>query len=132
MSQPKPFSIAVIGGGIAGLTLAVALHQRRIPVTVYEQASHFGEIGAGVSFGPNAIQAMTICDAGIKDAFLKVSTHNGWPSKRDVWFDVFNGDNTTGNEPGQQASAFQIRVQGEHAGVYRAHFLDEVVKLIPA
>jgi salicylate hydroxylase len=131
MSQPKSFNIAIIGGGIAGLTLAVALHERQIPVTVYEQASHFGEIGAGVSFGPNAVQAMTICSPGIKDAFLKVSTKNGWPSKKDVWFDVFNGYNTVGPESTPQESEFQILVKGEHAGVYRAHFLDEVVKLVP-
>jgi salicylate hydroxylase len=109
MSQPKPFSIAVIGGGIASLTLAVPLHQRRIPVMVYEQASHFDKIGAGVSFGPNAVQAITICPTGIKDAFLKFSTQNEWSSKEDAWFDVFNGDKATGSNPGQQAPEFQIQ-----------------------
>lgn len=64
----KPLEIAVIGGGIAGLTLAIALHARDVAVTVYEQAPKFGEIGAGVSFTPNALQAMKICHPGVYDA----------------------------------------------------------------
>lgn len=73
------------------MTLAIALRERNIPVTVYEQASSFAEIGAGVTFGPHALQAMSICAPGIKEAFLRVRTNNGWPSKKQVWFDIFDG-----------------------------------------
>ncbi len=52
MSPPvpagKPFEIAIIGGGITGITLAIALCKRNIRCAIYEQASAFGEIGAGV------------------------------------------------------------------------------------
>jgi salicylate hydroxylase len=41
----KPFSVAIVGGGIGGLTLALGLLQQRVPVTLYEAASKFGEIG---------------------------------------------------------------------------------------
>ena len=53
----KPFEIAIVGGGITGITLAVALCKRRIRCTIYEQASAFGEIGAGVGMHPNAVRA---------------------------------------------------------------------------
>lgn len=36
----KPFSIAVVGGGISGLTLAIALLKHNIPITIYEAAEH--------------------------------------------------------------------------------------------
>jgi salicylate hydroxylase len=86
----KDFNLAIVGGGIAGLTLALALHHRGIKVSIYEQAPKFGEIGAGVSFSPNAVQAMKICHEGIYQSFEKVCTRNQWASKRNVWFDFFD------------------------------------------
>jgi 2-polyprenyl-6-methoxyphenol hydroxylase-like FAD-dependent oxidoreductase len=55
--MPKRPKVAIVGGGIGGLTAAVAMHQRRIEVAVYEQSPRIGEIGAGVSLSPNAIKA---------------------------------------------------------------------------
>jgi salicylate hydroxylase len=49
--------IAIIGGGIGGLTAAVALRRRGIEVDVYEQSAKIGEIGAGVALTPNAMKA---------------------------------------------------------------------------
>jgi salicylate hydroxylase len=55
--MPRTPRIAIIGGGIGGLTAAVAMHQRNIEIEVYEQSAQIGEIGAGVSLSPNAIKA---------------------------------------------------------------------------
>jgi salicylate hydroxylase len=52
--------IAIIGGGIAGLAAAVALHRRGIEVAVYEQAPALSEIGAGVQMTPNAMNALRL------------------------------------------------------------------------
>jgi salicylate hydroxylase len=49
--------VAVVGGGIGGLTAAVAMHRHGIDVKVYEQSPQITEIGAGVSLSPNAIKA---------------------------------------------------------------------------
>jgi salicylate hydroxylase len=43
----------VVGGGIGGLTTALALSQNGLPVLVLERASEFREIGAGIQLGPN-------------------------------------------------------------------------------
>ncbi|KAK6843898.1 hypothetical protein PG987_004758 [Apiospora arundinis] len=80
----KSFEIAIIGGGIAGATLAVALIKHGIPCQIYEQGHGFSEIGAGVAFSPNALRAMDICDKSLRAAFEKVGTHNQWPAKHDV------------------------------------------------
>lgn len=51
-------SVSVIGGGIAGLTVACALAQRGAQVTVHEQADALREVGAGLQLSPNGIRAL--------------------------------------------------------------------------
>ena len=46
--------IAVIGGGIGGLSAALQLLKVGFDVQVYEQAPHIAEIGAGIQISPNA------------------------------------------------------------------------------
>ncbi|KAK7225060.1 hypothetical protein V2G26_013063 [Clonostachys chloroleuca] len=123
----KRLDYAIIGGGISGLSLAIALHHRGVSVHIYERARKFGEIGAGVSFTSNALQSMKICHPGIHDAFEKVSTRNVWPSKQSVWFDYYNGQQASSEKP-----AFSITNDLGQRGVHRAHFLDELVKMIPS
>ncbi|KAM3083580.1 hypothetical protein ACMFMG_004226 [Clarireedia jacksonii] len=130
--------IAIVGGGIAGVTLAIALLSRNIPCTIYEQGRNFAEIGAGVGFAPNAIRAMKACDPSIYNAFQAVATHNLWESKRGdqvsgrkgTWFDFLDGyhDPKEGEEPKLFFSL--LSDQGLNS-VHRAHFLDEMVKYIP-
>ena len=46
---------AVIGGGMGGLTAAIALTRvAGVQVTVFEQARKLGDVGAGVTVAPNA------------------------------------------------------------------------------
>ncbi|HEY5389371.1 MAG TPA: FAD-dependent monooxygenase [Solirubrobacteraceae bacterium] len=54
--------IAIIGGGIGGLTAAQALVKRGFEVRVYEAAPELKEIGAGVALGPNAMKALRALD----------------------------------------------------------------------
>lgn len=51
-------SIAIVGGGIGGLTAALCLLKRGFAVTVYEQAEQLKEIGAGVQISPNAARLL--------------------------------------------------------------------------
>jgi 2-polyprenyl-6-methoxyphenol hydroxylase-like FAD-dependent oxidoreductase len=45
----------IIGGGIGGLTTAIALAQKGIETTVYEQAPELNEAGAGIWIAPNGL-----------------------------------------------------------------------------
>lgn len=48
--------VAIIGGGIGGLTTAIALRQRGIQAAVYEAAPELRPVGAGIWVPPNAMQ----------------------------------------------------------------------------
>ena len=59
----------VIGGGIGGLTAAIALHKAGIEAHVYERAFALREIGAGISLWANAIHALD--ELGLADAIRR-------------------------------------------------------------
>lgn len=50
--------LIVAGAGIGGLGAALALARQGHAVTVLEQAAAFGEIGAGLQLGPNAVRVL--------------------------------------------------------------------------
>jgi salicylate hydroxylase len=56
-SRPS-LDVAVVGGGIGGLTTAVALVRKGIDVTVYEQAPELLPVGASLALGPNATRLL--------------------------------------------------------------------------
>ena len=49
----KDLPILIAGGGIGGLSAALALARKGRPVRVLEKAPEFGEIGYGIQMGPN-------------------------------------------------------------------------------
>ena len=63
-SETNPSTVLVAGGGIGGLAAALALTRRGLAVTVLEQASQLGEIGAGIQLGPNAFAAFDALGVG--------------------------------------------------------------------
>ncbi|HEY2136409.1 MAG TPA: FAD-dependent monooxygenase [Xanthobacteraceae bacterium] len=52
----KRLSVAIIGAGIGGLAAAAALRRVGIESEVYEQASKFARVGAGIQQSPNAMK----------------------------------------------------------------------------
>jgi 2-polyprenyl-6-methoxyphenol hydroxylase-like FAD-dependent oxidoreductase len=53
----KP-SIAIVGAGLGGLTAAATLRLAGFDVRVYEQASRFARIGAGIQMMPNSMKVL--------------------------------------------------------------------------
>jgi len=56
--------IAIVGGGIGGLALALALHQRGIPCRVYESTPEVKELGVGITLLPHAMRELTALGLG--------------------------------------------------------------------
>lgn len=50
--------VAIVGGGIGGLTLAASLLQHSISVRIFEQDAELREIGAGIAIGGNATRLL--------------------------------------------------------------------------
>lgn len=67
-------NITVIGGGIAGLTVATALAQRGARVTLLERAPALTEVGAGLQISPNAGRVLEAL--GLGPALDAVSTRS--------------------------------------------------------
>ncbi|MFI7672247.1 FAD-dependent monooxygenase [Actinophytocola sp. NPDC049390] len=56
--------VAIVGGGLGGLTLAISLLRRSVPVAVFEQTTELREIGAGVAIAANG--ARLLRDLGVE------------------------------------------------------------------
>ena len=69
MARGEP--ILVVGGGLGGLTTALALARRGREVRVLEGAPEFGAIGYGIQFGPNVFHVFD--RIGLMEQVLAVS-----------------------------------------------------------
>jgi 2-polyprenyl-6-methoxyphenol hydroxylase-like FAD-dependent oxidoreductase len=69
VSNQQP--VLVVGGGIGGLTVALALGRRGRPVRVLEEAPEFGAIGYGIQLGPNVFHMFE--RLGLSEAVLAKS-----------------------------------------------------------
>ncbi len=69
-------NIAIAGGGIAGMSLALALHDAGLDdVTVYESASTLRELGVGINVMPHAVRELT--ELGLLDDLTAVGIPTG-------------------------------------------------------
>ncbi|KAL8716694.1 MAG: hypothetical protein Q9225_006002 [Loekoesia sp. 1 TL-2023] len=130
LAEDRPIQVAIIGGGIVGLTLAIGLLHRNVNFTIYERAQSFRELGAGIGFTPNAERAMIALDQGIHRAFKRVST----PNTEDwfQWVDGYNRDDELGPNGMNEQLIFKLYCGARgFEGCRRQDFLEELVKLIP-
>ena len=67
--------IAIIGGGIGGLTAALALSQNSHDITVFERSAGIREIGAGVQISPNAGRLLHSLGLGAAYSEVSVNPH---------------------------------------------------------
>jgi 2-polyprenyl-6-methoxyphenol hydroxylase-like FAD-dependent oxidoreductase len=104
--------VLIAGGGIGGITTALALRQRGIEAVLFEQAKAFTQVGAGIQLSANATRVLRTL--GLADALARVAVY---PEGRDyrAWDD---GDRLYWTPLGERAEA--------HFGApyYHAHRAD--------
>src|SRR5690348_11332121 len=114
--------VAIIGGGIGGLTAANALSRAGIEVAVYEAAAELREIGAGVALHPNAMKVLRAI--GVEDGVRAVAGRSQWQVLRN-W--------KTGRVIGKTSRRQQAASLGiEGATVHRADLLAVLADALPA
>ena len=67
----KKLSLAVVGAGMGGMAVAATLRQAGFEVKVYEQASRFARIGAGIQMMPNSMRVLR--SIGVEERLRKTS-----------------------------------------------------------
>jgi salicylate hydroxylase len=76
-AEGQPLEVAIVGGGITGLALALGLQKRGVKFTVYERSPAFQEIGAGIALSPNAERALIALNPVAQTAFKRIANPNG-------------------------------------------------------
>ncbi|KTT35585.1 salicylate hydroxylase [Pseudomonas oryzihabitans] len=117
-----PLNVAIVGGGIAGVGLALGLKDApHLKVTLFESAPAFGEIGAGVSFGANAVRALAGLGMAEPYQALADRTPDPW---QDVWFEWRRG-----SDAGYLGATLAPGVG--QSSIHRADFLDALARRLP-
>ena len=103
--------IIVVGGGLGGAAVALALGRKGFRVRLLEAAPELGVIGYGIQLGPNVFPMFDAL--GVRDAVLKVSTVPPTVRMRDA----FTGANVTEVPTGK--ASFQARFKHPYIIVHR-------------
>lgn len=141
-TEMPSFEVAIVGGGLCGLSVAIALKNRSIPFTVYEARSSFTELGHGINIGPNALEAFRLIDSSLGEAIYKLCTRNA-PGKEDVWFQIRFGAPSGKHHDGELIMELMspptgnmtvirnelLQLLAEMAGLERARFNKKLVEL---
>ncbi len=68
----RTVKVIIVGGGIGGMALALALHHNGIDdVEIFEAAESHGELGVGINVLPHAVRELT--ELGLADELAKVA-----------------------------------------------------------
>jgi salicylate hydroxylase len=109
----RQIRIDIVGAGIGGLTLSLALRRRGLIADVYEQASELREIGAAVGLTANGTRELE--RLGCLDAIAALSTE---PSEL-IWRG-WREDRRIAAFPIAQGGAYRTRFGAPFIGIHRA------------
>ena len=115
-------SVAIIGAGIGGLAAAAALRRVGLHVQIYEQASRFWRVGAGIQMTPNAMQVLR--GLGLEERLRDIAFEPNSGLNRD-----FDTGNLTNEIP--IARVMLERYGAPYLLLHRADLHDALADLVP-
>jgi salicylate hydroxylase len=110
---PPRLRIAIVGAGVGGLTLALALRQRGIAFEIFEQAHELAEIGAAVALSANGTRELK--RLGVLDSIVSSSTE---PTEL-IYRDGATGARIAAH-PIRLGQAYRLRFGAPYCGLHRA------------
>jgi 2-polyprenyl-6-methoxyphenol hydroxylase-like FAD-dependent oxidoreductase len=113
-------NIAIAGGGIGGLTLALALHQRGISCTVYEAAPQLRPLGVGINLLPHSVKELT--ELGLQEALAATAIETASLT----YYNKFG--QTIWSEPRGIAAGYPVPQYSIHRGELHMILLDAVLR----
>jgi 5-methylphenazine-1-carboxylate 1-monooxygenase len=72
--RDREMQVIIVGGGIAGLSAALSLHQIGVACRVYESVPRLAPIGHGINLQPNAVRELTALGLGDRLASVGILT----------------------------------------------------------
>ena len=97
-SSPK-ISIAIAGGGLAGLGLAVCLQKLpHLDIQIYEGAREYTDIGSGLAIHPNGLRGMELLGEEVKRAYALSAELSGNDEEEELTTDVLVGQGKHAHE----------------------------------
>ncbi len=112
--------IAVVGGGIAGLSFALHLHQRGLSCEVYESVPEVRELGVGITLLPHAMRELAAL--GLQPALEAVGIEN----LESVFFNRFG--QFIYREPRGRHAGYAVPEVGIHRGKLHRILYDAAVQ----
>ena len=119
-------NVAIVGGGLIGVMLGLGLSHRSIPFTIYERASDWHEVGAGVALTSVAQSSMQRLHPEVLNALRRVAKANH--------FSFWDGFRPATSEAAQASKALHFLLDAPGTDYWccmRSQFLRELVALLP-
>ncbi|KAI4674775.1 uncharacterized protein J4E84_010381 [Alternaria hordeiaustralica] len=125
------FHVAIVGAGIGGLALAMALHKKSVPFTLYEDAKEFSAVGAGIGFAPNGMRAMDLIEPGFRPLYERICVGNKGADKQDIFFEGMLLSEGLGKDQAWYGKSAWGHPDFERKSAHRKALLDIMTSFIP-
>ncbi len=123
-SPSKNINIAIVGGGIAGLALALGLKRKGISCEVYESVPEIKELGVGITLLPHGMRELAAL--GVQDKLEAAGIEN----LESVFFNRYG--QYIYSEPRGRHAGYAVPEVGIHRGKLHRILFDETVAQIGA
>ncbi|MAD81670.1 MAG: hypothetical protein CL912_01800 [Deltaproteobacteria bacterium] len=129
-SVKQPCSIAIIGAGIGGIALAIGLLKQDVECTIYEAATKFDAVGAGIGLGPNALKAMELMDEKFAKLYDEIKVGNTSPERVHEQIEILGAEEGFGITDGWKGGSVG-HPKFTRSSAHRKALLEVMKSLIP-